>query len=76
MWPEMKPKVAMGQTEIPVDPAPSAKAELTSEDKEVEYARQMGEERADRQRSEWRRMYECNCGVVRGNHKIGCPKAE
>jgi hypothetical protein len=33
-------------------------------------------ERADRQRTAWRRMYECNCGVERGNHKIGCPKAK
>lgn len=65
----------MGQTEIPVPPAPRAIAEFTNEDKEREYARVMGAERAERQRAEWERAHKCNCGR-RTPHKIGCPKAK
>ncbi len=66
-------KMPLGQTEIPIPPAPRAIAEFTTADKERAYADQLGEEAAARQRAEWHRLHDCNCGRQRHPHASGCP---
>jgi len=70
-----KPKVAMGQTELPVPPAPRAIAEFDACDQELAYAETVGREAWERQRAEWHRLHDCNCGREHG-HDVGCPKAK
>lgn len=71
-------KIHAGQTWIPTEPSPNAKAELTDEDRAAEYARQVGADAAARQAQAYADAHRCTCGkgdkepVAR--HSPGCHK--